>query len=496
MFQEQNRHSLRSWLHEKLIVEKFNNWFGFTILLCVALFVTYLAASGGLNLSIITLLAILAIPLAAICIYSVKLGFYALLILTSFMPLVERFFVLQINAGTYIDIFIYFLMVIVLVRKFNITNDWRFLREPITILLLIGFGFDLLQVLNPNGNFTAWFFGARLSLRFVCIYFIVETVFQKRKDVFLFLKVWLVIALLASLYAFYQEWFGLPSFDLDWATKNPQRRAQLFIAGRFRKWSFLSDVANFGLFMSFAGMMAILLSLNKFLWYKRIVLIILGVTFWVAMMYSGTRTAYAIIPIGVAMYFLMNINKVKTLIFAVVTGMIFIFIYFAPIYNPTLTRLRSAFNPEEDASMNVRDVNRARIQPYIWSHPFGGGLMTTGTPGEEHIPYHPLAGFPPDSGYLETLLEAGWFGLLLEMAIFVAVLGTGLKNYYDIRDPILKGYYLAFIASFFALTIALYAKLGIDGFPMVLVTMTNYVLMFRLKKFDREPVPALEAEED
>jgi hypothetical protein len=485
MHSNNERHTLKSWIHQKIIVEKFNNWFGFLILLSTAIFISYVASTGGRDLSLVTLLAIAAVPIAILSAVSIKFGFYFLAIFTSFMPLIERAFYLQINAGTYIDIFIYFLLLVSLVKKFAYTKDWRFLRQPVSILLFILLGFDALQLLNPAGNPTAWFFGFRITLRLVCLYVIAESAFQSRKDVFDFLKLWFTIAMLAAIYAFYQEWIGLPSFDLDWANKNPERFNLLWMGNRFRKWSFLSDVANFGLFMSFSGMMAIFLALANLSPVKRVLLVIFGILFWVAMVYSGTRTAYAIIPIGVAVYFLMNINKIKTLIFGVVTAMAFIFIYFAPIYNPSLNRLRSAFNPDEDASMNLRDINRDRIQPYIYSHPFGGGLNTTGNAGYEYDPGHPLAGFPPDSGFLKKLLETGWLGLLLQMAFYTTVLGTAIISYHRIRDPILKRYLIAFLTAFFALTVSLYAKLSIEGFPLVLTLVVNFVLVYRLQDFDK-----------
>jgi len=476
-----------SWIHQKLIVEKFNNWFGFIILLTAGLLITILASSGGMEFSIVALLAIVAIPVALVSAISLKTGFYLLLFLTSFMPVTERIFYLQINAGTYIDIFIYYLLVIALIKKI-ISNDWKFIRHPITVLLLIFFFYNFLQLFNPAGDPTAWFFGIRLIFRFVCVYIIAESVFRTRKDIFGFAKVWLFIGLLAAIYAMYQEWVGLPSFDMHWATKTPERQNLLWMGNRFRKWSFLSDVANFGLFMAFAGLMAFFLSLAKFKIYKKVILIILGLLFWVAMVYSGTRTAYAIIPVGVALYFFMNINKVKTLAFGVIAGMTFIFLYFAPIYNPSLNRLRSAFSPSEDASMNLRDLNRQSIQPYIYSHPLGGGLNTTGTPGLEYSPGHPLAGFPPDSGFLKTLLETGWLGLMLQMAFYVVVLATGIKSYYLVNDQLLKRYLLAFIASFFALTVALYAKLTIEGFPLLLIIASNIVIMYRVRDFDKKEV--------
>jgi len=58
----------------------------------------------------------------------------------------------------------------------------------------------------------------------------------------------------------------------------------------------------------------------------------------------------------------------------------------------TLTGCRSTFKVKEDPSMNVRDNTRARVQPYARSHPFGGGLNTSGALGLKYDPGHPLAG--------------------------------------------------------------------------------------------------------
>jgi putative inorganic carbon (hco3(-)) transporter len=71
-------------------------------------------------------------------------------------------------------------------------------------------------------------------------------------------------------------------------------------------------------------------------------------------------------------------------------------VVFTPFFKgKTVERLRSAFELKENASLNVRDVNRKLIQPYIYAHPIGGGLATSGKPGEAYNPDHRLAGFPP-----------------------------------------------------------------------------------------------------
>lgn len=477
----QGKTNIFTWLNQKLIEERFNNWLGFIFLSVIILTLTYFISSNGVDFSLTTLFALLAVPVIIISSFSLRLGFYLLVGVASFMPVIERIFYLQIKSGTYIDLFIYLLVIIALIRKLAVTQQWSFLKEPITIMLFVVLGFDFFQLFNVNGNLTAWAFGIRLSMRTILLYFIAETIFQSKKDIFSFFKYWMIIALAAALYAFYQEFAGLPYYDLDWASKTAERINLLFIGGKWRKWSFVSDVASFGLFMSFAGLMAFLMSLSRLTINKRLLLILAGTILWIAMLFSGTRTAYAIVPVGVAFFVLLTINKARTIAFAAVIGIIFLGLFFAPIYNPTLERLRSAFRPSEDASMNVREENRDLIRPYIFSHPFGGGLLTTGSTGEEYSPYHPLAGFPPDSGFLKTLLETGWIGLILQMALYVVVLATGIKNYFSIRDPVVKGYFMAFMASFFALTVSLFSQMSMDSFPLIFIYVSNFVALYRLK---------------
>ncbi|MGL1489090.1 hypothetical protein ACSTJG_25000, partial [Vibrio parahaemolyticus] len=78
--------------------------------------------------------------------------------------------------------------------------------------------------------------------------------------------------------------------------------------------------------------------------------------------------------------------------------------------NQNILRFQSAFRPNNDASYRVRIFNQARIKPYIWSHPIGGGLGSTGEWGKKFAPNSYLANFPPDSGYVRTTVELGYVG--------------------------------------------------------------------------------------
>jgi putative inorganic carbon (HCO3(-)) transporter len=136
-----------------------------------------------------------------------------------------------------------------------------------------------------------------------------------------------------------------------------------------------------------------------------------------------------------------------------------------PTSNVSLVRFQSAFKPSEDASYNVRKQNQKRIQPYILSHPIGGGLGATGVWGVMFAPYSFLASFPPDSGYMRVAAELGWIGLFLFCALMCIVLKSGIDSFYMIRNPELKMYCLAMTLTLFALNIGNFPQEAVVQYP-------------------------------
>jgi putative inorganic carbon (hco3(-)) transporter len=194
------------------------------------------------------------------------------------------------------------------------------------------------------------------------------------------------------------------------------------------------------------------------------------------------------IPAGLALYILLTISNKRTLIFTVVSIMTFVVLIYGPIYGPNMSRLRTAFRPSEDASMQVREENRDRIRPYMHSHPFGGGIGTTGPTGRKMHPGHTLAGFPPDSGYMKTVLETGYVGLFLNLLLYFIVLSIGVKNYYKTRDPAVKNLYVAYMASFFAISIGNLTQNTMAYPPADIINICIYVMMFKLITFETNPI--------
>ena len=181
----------------------------------------------------------------------------------------------------------------------------------------------------------------------------------------------------------------------------------------------------------------------------------------------------------------MTIQNKTTLFTILVSIFLGMFIWFAPIYNPTLNRIRSTFDTKE-ASLNVRDINRAYIQPYVHSHPLGGGIATSGVDGMRFNKGHILAGFPTDSGFLRVAVEQGWVGLALNILFFLVILYQGIHFYFVMRIAEYKTYVIAIICTIFSIIVTQYSQVSIGQFPGAIFLFSCFSLIQRLKEFDEE----------
>jgi putative inorganic carbon (HCO3(-)) transporter len=162
-----------------------------------------------------------------------------------------------------------------------------------------------------------------------------------------------------------------------------------------------------------------------------------------------------------------------------------LFLIFAPIDNPTINRMRSTFD-SKDESLNVRTENRHRIQPYIHTHPFGGGIATSGVNGVRFNPEHPLAGFPPDSGLMALALDTGWIGMALTMLFYLMILYQGIYFYFQMYNEEYKLYILAITCALFSVMVTLFSQDSIGQIPNVFFFYGIIPLFKRMFEFDEK----------
>jgi hypothetical protein len=248
----------------------------------------------------------------------------------------------------------------------------------------------------------------------------------------------------------------------------------------------MNDPANFGLVMAFAGTLCLLFILGPYTPKRKIFLGICGVLMFMGMVASGTRTAFVMVTVGFAIFGLLTMNNFRTIAFSVSALLVFLVIYFGPFYSAPVQRIRSAFQGNDDPSMNVRSKNKARIQPYMWSHPIGGGPSTTGEEGVKMSPGHPLAGFPPDSGFLKIGLEFGYIGLLIALWQYFIASSKGIHQYFKTKDREMKVFYTAVLASFIAMISANLTQLTTAMRPFDFFTFAYFAVIIKLQEFDEK----------
>jgi O-antigen ligase len=271
--------------------------------------------------------------------------------------------------------------------------------------------------------------------------------------------------LFAALYALKQEYIGFFQFEEDYLRSDPAIGQLLFIGGHWRKFSIFSDPVSFSFNMVISAMFCLVMLTAQISRTQKVMYGIFGMVFLLSMIFSGTRAAYPLIPAGVVLLVILKLNM-RLVLISVFAMFSFLILINIPTSNYNLYRFQTAFKPSGDLSFNVRAVNQKRIQPYIQSHPFGGGLGSTGTWGERFAPNSYLAKFPPDSGYVRTAVELGYVGLFIFCTLIFIIIRTGIVNYYRIKDPELKSYCLAMTLVVFVLHVANYPQEALVQFPI------------------------------
>ncbi len=460
---------------------------GLVAMVLTALALVFIATKGGLTVGIIIVGAIIGFPVVMWTLLDVRVGVYLILLISFFMFLVKRLTgIYNLPVGVLIDMLLITSSIGLLLKKDSRKRSAENFKNPSSLVILIYLIYSFIQLLNPNGTLAGWGAGVRIVINFFMYYLIMMQALNTYKFFKNFTKLWLILAGLCGVYGLYQEFFGFMNFEMKWMYSDPSLVELNFIWGRWRRMSFLSDSASFGIFMAYATVAYIVMAIGPYKMKWRLSLVVAAMLMIMSMSYSGTRTAYVTAVIGIALFVIMSMNNKRTVVFSILMAAGFLIIFFGPFYAAPIIRLRSTFEPKEDASFNVRVDNRKLIRPYIFSNPMGGGLATTGARGERYSPHHPLAGFPPDSGMLNTTLETGWIGLIIEYTMYFLVLVAGVKAFHRSRSPLLKNLILMYASCYFSITIANYSQEAMWTKPISMILIATMAVFIRIGDYEQE----------
>jgi hypothetical protein len=471
-------------LWQKIVANKLSGPLIWLFFLSVAVLISYVVYQYGVLGGAGILAVIVGIPVLYGIIAYPKFGILVLFIWANLLSFADNF-TNGAPIGTTMDALEYLLIIgFFLKQKYN--RNWKVFADPVSYLVLAWIVYNFMQVINPASvSVLAWVYTVRTVAVIMIMYFIFVYQINDLKFVKLLIKVWLGLSVIAARYGYAQEINGY--FPYEWAVlrKSPLTMWLYFQAGHWRKFSIFSDPVVYAYNMSMGIVMCIGLLFGPYSTFKKGMLGLMIPLFMIAMLFSGTRAAYVLVPACLMLLVVLYFNK-KVLIVSLIGAAIFVVMIFMPTSNGLIKRFQSAFKPSNDASFNVRAQNQAFIKPYIQTHPFGGGLGSVGVWGQRFAPNAPLSKFPPDSTYVRVAVELGWVGLLLFCSLIFASLKMGINNFFLIHDPQLRNLCLVMVLVLFAFNIGSYPQQSIVQFPSNIMFYLSIALINVLKRLDTE----------
>ena len=479
--------SFVNWLPKKLIGQLFLA----LLLLFLGIGFTLGIVKYGWEIGVLMLLTIIAIPVIYFLIVSPQFGILTYLSLAYTIMWFAKF-TNDFPVGTIMDgMLVFFILGFFIKQKTN--KSWIVFKNPITLVVSIWILYNIGEGMNPVADSVmAWLYTVRTVAIIALMYFIFLYHIRTKNFLKTIFKWWIFASLLNAIYALKQEYIGFFYFEQHYLELNPKMAALLFQGGHWRKFSINPDPVTFAFNMVIASILCIVLMTGPLKVNRKLILGILAFLFFYVMLFSGTRSAYPLIP---AALFLLTILKFNKQVFAYAgIGLLLIgFLIVVPSSNGTILRFQSAFRPNNDPSYLVRLANQARIKPYIYTHPFGGGLGATGTWGKKFSPNSYLANFPPDSGYVRVAVELGWVGLVVFCIMIFVILQYGIRTYFKIRDPELKSYTLAMLLIVFAWNIANYPQEALVQYPSNVLFFLAIAIIPAIYKIDQQQNLSIDA---
>lgn len=464
------------------------NPFVIILLIGVIILIGYMISVGGLA----TAMGILFLPPILLFLNRLfvnpRLGIFTVIIL-AFTAIGINRYVTGLPLGLSIDIMLILTYVAVFFKFFYRKLDYTAFRSDLTLLSLIWFLYAVLQFFNPEAlSKQAWFYAMRgMSLYPILAIPLTYLLFNKIKYVNYLLRIWAVFTILATIKGWMQYNIGPDFAEQRWLDQGGAVTHILF--GELRVFSFYSDAGQFGAAQASAGVAGLVLALNVKTTWERVLYLLMGVTGIYGMMLSGTRGAMIVPLIGGFIYIILRKNIRVIILGTILLIGVYSFFKFTYIGQGVaqIRRMRTAFEPEDDASLQVRLENRRILKDYLKSRPFGGGIGSAGNWGKRFSPTGFLAQIATDSWYVQIWAEQGIIGLILHLVILsFIVVKSAYYIMFKIRDPVLRGKMAALLAAFTGIMGASYGNGVLGQMPTGIITYMSWVFLFISPQLDEE----------
>lgn len=353
-------------------------------------------------------------------------------------------------------------------------------------------GYCTLELLNDTCDLgidvACWYQGARLMAFQLLYIFLVFTIYVSSPEILMrYIKIWAVLSLFSAFWVWKQQNMGFTVAENSWLQTRGRTTHILNAGTLIRYFSTFSDAANYGCNAAATTVAFVLFGITSKIKADRIFFLVTGALVFYGMFASGTRTAIFCVAAGFMVYIFLSKSVRIAVPFSIVFAIAAFLLVFTTIGNGNqqIRRMRSAFN-KDDASANVRDINKQAISKYIKDAPWGIGLgMGYNVPANNK--YNKLATIPPDSEYVYIWIRTGKIGItVFVITTLVMFLGACSIVFFRLKSRSLMGIGAGFCCAFVAIQLGGYANQVLMQFPNALIFYGGLSIVYVLPSLEPE----------
>ena len=436
----------------------------------------------------VAVMCIPAIALVGYFLFSRKMAmFYTLFIVNTIIRFIERHFHLPVPVSLINELFELMLIGMVLV------DHWRFhLSRLINVMFLcaiVWVMFCCIEIFNDQCGLGIdvyrWYTGARLMSMQILYAFVVTTLFiDTPKKIMTLLFIWAVFIVFAAIWLWKQKNIGLTEAESRFLWSSPAH----IMGGKIRYFSCFTDAANFGIHTAVASAAFLIIAATMKVTRIRIFFAIVGCIGICAFFGSGTRTAMFCFIATIMVFIVLCKNK-KLILSVSAVFLVFLYILiFTNIgdSNQNIRRMRTAFD-KEDASLGVREQNKATLRKYMVDAPWGVGIGLENGDVPPFNKFKLITQVPPDSEYVYIWVRTGVVGLTVFCIInAVMFLGACWIVFFRLKNPSIRGVGIAYTAAFIGMHLGGYANQILLQFPNVLIYYGGLATVYLLPHIENE----------
>lgn len=460
------------------------------LLILLAVGLGYILSNGSMQ----TVVILIAIPLVLIYLnrffVNPRIGVYSIIIL-AFTAIGLARYIPGVPLGLSIDGVLVLTYIAIFFKYFYQKLDLRPVQNELTLIALIWFLYSVAQFFNPLAlSQTAWFYAMRgMSLYMLLIIPITFLIFNRVKYVYVFLYLWAFWTVLVTLKGVQQMMFGPDFAEQRWLDQGGAVTHIIF--GELRIFSFLSDAGQFGAAQAVAFVVGTILALHLKGFSNKVIFWTMALAGFYGMMISGTRGAIIVPGAGFLIYLIHTKNYRAIIIGLVIMTAATVFFRYTYIGQgiSQIRRMRTAFRPADDASLQVRLETKEILKDYLKDKPFGGGIGAAGNWGKRFSPHGFLANIATDSWYVQIWAEQGIVGLILHLVMMFYIVLKG--SYYvmaRLEDPEIKFIISALVAGMVGLMGASYGNGVFGQMPSGIMVYISMAFIFMSPWLDDEMI--------